>query len=324
MENTQRFKLGLFVIAAFALLIAGLYYIGSKKSIFHSTINASSSFNNVNGLLTGNNVRFNGINIGTVSAITAESDSSVRVDFTIEKDAIRFISVKAVASIGTDGLLGNKLVNIQSSQYGARVREGSRLYGLPTLNLDPTMRNLSATGQNTFEISEEIRQIATKLNRSESLWKLLNDSLLGANLKSTISRFHEVGSDAALIAENINGIVASVKKGEGSVGQLLMQDELSTQLSQTLATYRATGDSLRATANKIARITATIENGAGPVGMLLNDSLVEQQVRSSISKAERSIDKFEASMDAIQQSWLLKSYFKKNDDKKQTKEPKQP
>ena len=65
-QTANRTKLGAFVLVATVLLVLGLYYIGSKKNIFHSTITVSSQFDNVGGLMPGNNVRFNGINVGTV------------------------------------------------------------------------------------------------------------------------------------------------------------------------------------------------------------------------------------------------------------------
>ncbi|MGZ6523194.1 MAG: MlaD family protein, partial [Bacteroidia bacterium] len=77
-------KLGAFVLIATTFLILGLYYIGSKKNIFHSTIKVSSDFNNVGGLMPGNNVRFNGINVGTVTKVYAVADTSIKVEYTID------------------------------------------------------------------------------------------------------------------------------------------------------------------------------------------------------------------------------------------------
>src|ERR1700751_4623915 len=108
MKTSNKIKLGIFVLSGITFLILGLYYIGSNRNIFHRTINVSAVFNNVNGLLPGNNVRFNGINVGTVSTIKAAGDTSVNVGFTIEKDLTEYISENATAAIGTDGLLGNK------------------------------------------------------------------------------------------------------------------------------------------------------------------------------------------------------------------------
>ena len=141
-QAKNKIKLGFFVLSAILLFILAMYYIGSQKNIFHSTINVSANFNNVNGLLSGNNVRFNGINIGTVSKVEAVSDTVIKVDFTIDKDVSKFITMKSIVSIGTDGLLGNKVVNIApGTEKGEAVQEGNVFNALHSLQMEDALRN---------------------------------------------------------------------------------------------------------------------------------------------------------------------------------------
>ena len=88
--------------------------MGSKQNLFGSTFSISANFYNVNGLMQGNNVRYAGIDVGTVESITIINDTSVKVVMVIEKKIQPYIKKNALASIGTDGLMGNKLVNINS------------------------------------------------------------------------------------------------------------------------------------------------------------------------------------------------------------------
>src|ERR1700741_1104116 len=111
-DLTRNIRLGFFVMAGLLLLISSLYMIGSKRNLFNSTIKVNVTFHNVNGLIEGNNVRFNGIDVGTVSKIQIESDTVLHVELVIDKNVSKFISSTSIASIGTDGLMGNKLVNI--------------------------------------------------------------------------------------------------------------------------------------------------------------------------------------------------------------------
>ena len=117
---SNKIKLGAFVLAGVAALLFGLFFIGSQKNIFSSTISVSADFNNVGGLMPGNNVRFNGINVGTVSKVFPISDSLVKVNFTIDEKLKQYITQNDVASIGTDGMLGNKLVNIEPSKQNVK------------------------------------------------------------------------------------------------------------------------------------------------------------------------------------------------------------
>lgn len=73
-------KLGMFVIIGIFLLMITIYYIGKNRNLFGETFQLKSHFKNVSGLKIGNNVRFSGINIGTVTQIEFVSDSAVVVD----------------------------------------------------------------------------------------------------------------------------------------------------------------------------------------------------------------------------------------------------
>ncbi len=107
-------KLGLFVLAGVLFLILTLYMIGKNRNLFGSTFTMKAVLSNVNGLVAGNNVRFKGIDVGTVKNITLLNDSSIYVTLTIDNEMKPYIKQNAMASIGTDGLMGNKLVNINS------------------------------------------------------------------------------------------------------------------------------------------------------------------------------------------------------------------
>src|SRR4051812_30930615 len=125
-ELVRNIRLGSFVMAGLLLLIGALYMVGSKRNLFTSTIKVNVTFRNVNGLVIGNNVRFSGIDVGTVSQIEILSDTIIHVELVIDKNVAKFISSSSIASVGTDGLMGNKLVNI-STGNGTRnpLQEGT-------------------------------------------------------------------------------------------------------------------------------------------------------------------------------------------------------
>jgi len=115
-EDFRNIRLGALVITGVVLLVTAFYLIGSKQNLFGSTFKISSTFYNVNGLMKGNNVRLNGIDVGTVGSVKIISDSSVNVVMVIEKNVQQFIKRNAVQSVGTDGVMGNKRVNINSGK----------------------------------------------------------------------------------------------------------------------------------------------------------------------------------------------------------------
>lgn len=113
-------------MAGTAFLIAVLYLIGAKRSLFSDTFKISAEFYNVNGLMSGNNVRFSGINVGTVESVNIVSDSSVLVVMLIEDKVKSYIKKNSVATVGTDGLMGNKLININAAKDSYRIDKHRR------------------------------------------------------------------------------------------------------------------------------------------------------------------------------------------------------
>ena len=98
-KTINNVRLGLFVLIGTIFLIAALYLIGNNRNIFDQTFTVRATFYKVNGLMKGNNVRFSGIDVGTVKSVRIASDTSVEVSMIIESDAKRFIRKNAIASV---------------------------------------------------------------------------------------------------------------------------------------------------------------------------------------------------------------------------------
>ena len=87
-SSSQKFRLGLFVILGTLLFIVAVYLVGQRQNMFKKTFTISAFFQNVNGLQNGNNVRYSGIDIGTVKSITMINDSTIKVDMNIDEKII--------------------------------------------------------------------------------------------------------------------------------------------------------------------------------------------------------------------------------------------
>ncbi|MFC2096340.1 MlaD family protein [Bacteroidota bacterium] len=93
MRDTKKhnIRLGFFVAIGILFFILGIYYIGSQVNIFSKNFQISGIFTDISGLKVGNNARFSGINIGTVSKVEIITDSLVRVDVSIQENVRKFI-----------------------------------------------------------------------------------------------------------------------------------------------------------------------------------------------------------------------------------------
>jgi phospholipid/cholesterol/gamma-HCH transport system substrate-binding protein len=182
-------RLGVFVAVGFALLIAGIFYIGRQKHMFNPVVTLNTTFKNISGLEVGNNVRFSGINVGTVDNITIINDSTVKVYLIVEKDVQQFIKTDSYVRITSDGLIGDKIANItQGSSQAGSVVEGQHLRSIEPLETDAILANLKATGENATVISGELAEILHKVNKGNgTISRLLHDTTIAENLGQTIT-----------------------------------------------------------------------------------------------------------------------------------------
>lgn len=311
-QSINKAKLGAFVLIATTCLLLGLYFIGSKKNIFHSTINVSANFHNVGGLLPGNNVRFNGINVGTVSKVYAIADTSIKVEFTIDKGMTRFISETAIASIGTDGLLGSKLINISPGKHGAHnIKENDVLQTLNPLEMDNALRTLVKTNNNLEVITDNLKDVSIKFNSNHSLWHLLTDSLVSENVRNAIVRFKITSENTAIITGDLSKIVNDIKAGKGTVGALLTDTLFSHKLNQTIINIKSISDTVAFVSGNFKSISEKLKTGKGSMGTLLTDTTFVHNLNQSMLTIKQGAGSFNENMEALKYSWPFKKYFKK-------------
>jgi len=188
--HTQKFKvrLGMFVAGGLALFVLAIFIIGKQKNLFNPVIKLTTTFYNVSGLQVGNNIRFSGINVGTVDNISIINDSTVRVDMFIRKEVKQFIKSDSEVAIGSEGLIGDRLLIISQGSFDSPLaRVGQELYSVEPVETDAIMLSLSVTAGNAEVITQQLAEIMTKINSGEgTLGRLIQDTTIARNLDQTI------------------------------------------------------------------------------------------------------------------------------------------
>jgi phospholipid/cholesterol/gamma-HCH transport system substrate-binding protein len=192
MENQKssfKAKLGLFVTVGFGLFILLIFIIGRQQNLFNPVFKLSSTFYNISGLQVGNNVRFSGINVGTVDNINIINDSLVRVDMLIKKEVQQFIKSDCEAAIGSEGIIGDRILIITKGNGEApMVKDGQHIPSVEPVETDAIMSSLQITTDNSAIISEQLAEIMLKVNSGKgTLGMLIADSTIAENLNQTIS-----------------------------------------------------------------------------------------------------------------------------------------
>ena len=192
-ESGFAWKLGLFVTIGFVLCVGTIYFVGKQKNLFGSTFTLQSKFKTVTGLKVGNNVRFSGINVGTVSEIDLISDSAVVVKLVIRDEVRHFIKTDAKASIGSEGLMGDKVLTISpGTKSKSPVKNNATITSLQAIEIEDIMKGVKTTVDNAAVITNELAEFSYKINNGKgTLSKLLMDEQMGNKLDATMSNLQK-------------------------------------------------------------------------------------------------------------------------------------
>jgi phospholipid/cholesterol/gamma-HCH transport system substrate-binding protein len=316
-EILKNIRLGVFVILGAVLLIVALYVVGNKRNLFGKTFSISAKFYNVNGLMKGNNVRFAGIDVGTVERVEIVNDSSVNVIMIIERDLQKFIKKNALASVGTDGLMGNKLVNINViDEASPIIEEGDELKTLRSIETDEMTRTLNVTNENIKVISSNVRDITDKLSSKNSVLTILTDTVFAQNIKSAIVNIKDAGRQAVGVASNLEQISHKIKDGKGTIGSLISDSSLYLNINQVVDRLQKVSDTAGIVAADISSIIKKIKKGDGSVGNLLTDTTFIHNLNQSVESINSAAKGFDENMEALKYNVLFRRYYKKQDKKK--------
>jgi phospholipid/cholesterol/gamma-HCH transport system substrate-binding protein len=308
-DNT---KLGMFVLAGVLFMIVTLYMIGKNRNLLGASFTIKAIVNNVNGLVPGNNVRFKGIDVGTVKAITVSDDTSIFVIMTIDEKMKPYIKQNALASIGTDGLMGNKLININAQHGDAPpVKEGSIIQSRKPIETDEMLRTLSTTNSNMERITNNLKEITVKLNSSNSLWNLLSDTVITHDLKDAVRDFRRAGSNTADLTFGAKTMITRFDKGEGLVGTLFTDTLLSSRLDYSLFKIQQSSDKTLGMMENLESVIAKLKAGEGTAGLILVDTTLRSKLIRSAGNVEQGTSRFNDNMEALKSNFLFRGYFKK-------------
>ncbi|MBS1521385.1 MAG: MCE family protein [Bacteroidetes bacterium] len=274
-QGGNNIRLGAFVLAGLLALIFTLYMIGQNRSLFGSNFELRARFSNVNGLIEGDNVLFSGIQAGTVKDIKILNDTSIEVIMRIDNKIRPFIRKNARASIGTQGLMGDKIINITPGKGGLPlIDDNDQIETRKISGTDEILETLSKTSNNIADISESLKNTVSQLDKSAA-WNLINNKALKNNIESTLKNIEQTSANTREMTRGLNDLVSRIKQGKGNIGLLLKDTTLAYNLNEAVNKIRQASDNasqVTVQMNKmVSEMNGDLRKGKGVVKLLLND-----------------------------------------------------
>lgn len=309
-------KLGIFVLVGLIMLIFALYMVGKDTNLFSKNYILKVQFDNAKGLMIGNNVRYAGIQVGTVKKINFLNDTTIEVVMLIDEKMKSYIHKKDEVSIGTDGLVGNKILNITHGEDRTALAENDDiLVTKKNIDTDEMLEVLNKTNVNIALISEDLKMTVQRLNSSTAFWEILNDKTLPTNLKKTLVNVRNATDKADNLVAELQTVVSDIKNGKGSIGGILRDTAMLVNLNSAVDKIKLVGDNANNLANELNILTQgvkqDINNGKGTINTVLKDTVLVQKLNQSLNHIEEGTSNFNQNMEALKHNFLFKGYFKK-------------
>lgn len=290
--HTEKFKvrLGLFIIGGLALFVLAIFIIGKQQNLFNPVFKLTTTFKNVSGLQVGNNVRFSGINVGTVDNIKIINDSTVWVDMLVRKNVQPFIKSDCRVSIGSEGIIGNRLISISSGSPDASIaKDGEQLASKEPVETDAIIASLYTSSANVEDITQELAEIMTNINSGEgALGRLIQDPAIAENISQTIENFKKS-------SEGLDETIELTKDNVFAFMESLRKTAAKTEVAS----------------NQLGEIMTKINSGQGPIGMLIQDTTTAVNISETIFNIKESSISLNENLEALKHNIFFRGYFRK-------------
>lgn len=297
----SRIKLGIFVIVAFSLITALIFYIGSNQHKFGARKKIHALFEEVSGLNQGNPVRFQGVTIGVVEEVQIISDSLVKVVMVIDSEAGKFIKQDSEASILTEGVLGSKFVSISSGSIAAnRVENEGKILSNEPQDFDDLVAALTETSVNAKSITRNLDNITKKIDEGEgTLGTLISDKTLLTKVETLVSSFEAAGKRTYVLTGKLSHLVDTLEVAGGNA-------------------VTASGNVVEASENFV-EFSEQLNNPEGPLQKLIGDTVLAEKMETSVENVNQAAKDIGQTSCRIRNHWFMRLFAKK--DKEVAKNP---
>ena len=311
MDNyTSRFKarLGFFITGGLALFVIAIFIIGKQQNLFNPVFRVSTNFYNVSGLQVGNNIRFSGINVGTVNNIMIINDSTVQVEMLIRKNVQQFIKADSQAGIGSEGIIGDRVLIItQGSDAAPIVKDGQHILSKEPVETDAIMASLQTTAVIAEGIAQQISEIMININSGQgALGRLIQDSTIAENINQTIANFKKS-------SEGLDETIEVTKENLFEFMEKLQLTAAKTEenVLEFMEKLQLTAAKTEIASNELGEIMLKISSGKGTLGMLIQDTIFAGHLNQTIINLKQSSHGLDENIEALKHNIFFRRYFKR-------------
>jgi phospholipid/cholesterol/gamma-HCH transport system substrate-binding protein len=315
--NRRAIVVGIFIVIGLAIFIWAVLTLGSQKNTFERSIGVKTFFQNVNGLQKGNNIWFSGVKVGTIEDVFIIGTGKVEVDMNINEKSVPYIHKNAKAKLSTDGLIGNKIIEIYGgTAQSPQISEGDVLNNDELLSTDEMMATLSKNNDNLLEITNNLKVVSAQMAEGKgSVGKLLKDETFANELVKTVGILKSASANVQRLTANVNQYTARLNDSGTLANDLVSDTVIFSRLRTTVGKLQQMADKSNEVINSLQGAANTVNEGLKnpntPAGMLLGDEKTAASLKVTMQNLQSASVKLNDDLEAVQHNFLLRGFFRK-------------
>lgn len=325
-KKSNNIRLGIFVFAGVFIFIVAVYFLGNRQNLFGNTVKISSVFKNVNGLQMGNNVRFAGVNVGTVREITILNDTAICVDVFINEKTAQLIRKNALATISSDGLVGSMIVNIipNEAQIAEAIENGDTITSISKIATADMLTTLNTTNENAALLTQDLLRITNSINQGQGLLgALIKDETMVNDVKASLSNLKKTTDAAQTTMVSLNKLVSEVNFDDNLAGLLLNDTTSARKLAAVFENIETSSKEIEELTINLNKFSKTLNTNDGLLNYAVHDTTIVNNLDATLKNVEEASDKLNENMEALKHNFLFRGYFRKLERQKAREERKQ-
>ncbi|HEV8283249.1 MAG TPA: MlaD family protein [Chitinophagaceae bacterium] len=324
-QSKRAIIVGIFIFLGIVIFTAGVLVLGGQRKTFEKTITLNAVFNDVGGLQKGNNIWFSGVKIGTVKKLKIVSQSRVEVEMRMEQKSEDFIYKDARAKIGSDGLIGNRIIIIYGGTPGRpTVESGDTLQTDVPFNSAAMMNTLQESNKNLSAITTDFKVVSKRLAEGEgTVGKLLTDDDMARQLAATAATLQMASTNIQLLTSNLADYTSKMQKAGSLTNDLINDTILFARLKTASLQIQEASTNARELTKNLEDVSYRLRDSSNLAGVVFQDKETADNLRATVENLRAGTKKFDEDMEALQHNFLFRGFFRKRAKQQQAQQKQQ-
>lgn len=311
----KRLAVGIFISLGIVILLVAVFTIGNQRKSFIHSFRLHVIFDNVQGLAPGNNIWLSGMKVGTVRKVDFYGNARVAVTLDVERRAQPHIRKDSKAHIGTDGLVGNKIVIIDGGSDGSPpIADNDSLQSEHLEGTQEMLTTLEASNSNLLEITGDLKTISHRLTEGQgTLGQLINDPTIADHLRASIDNLRNATAGSERMIAGLETFSDRLGQPDGLASKLATDTTVFARIRSAVARLDQAAAQVDEFSHSLSNAGASLDDTNSPVGVLLHDDDAAADLQRTLKNLRISSKELSDDLEAIQHNFLLRGFFRKRE-----------